>query len=52
MGRYKQAMELVRRHRVDPNIIYDHRLPATIFFLINWGFVLLLSLFLFLFHAS
>jgi len=24
-------MELVRRHRVDPNIIYDHRLPAKIF---------------------
>ncbi len=25
LNRYKQALELVRRHRVDPNIIYDHR---------------------------
>ena len=25
---YKQAMEMVRRHRVDPNIIYDHS-PVT-----------------------
>ncbi len=43
-------MELVRRHRVDPNIIYDHR-SATVTFLRTKNYEKLV-LFLFLFDAS
>ncbi len=50
MCRYKQAMELVRRHRVDPNIIYDHRSP-TVTFLRKNNYERLV-LFLFLIDAS